>query len=243
MKILFSPSEMKSELGSDTRICERNFIFADLYEKRLQMLCAYADFVDKASEAELCKLFGPKKWDATLRENIFDKGCAKALLRYTGTAYHALGYASLSPGAQEFAERNTIIFSNLFGPVLGGDALPNYKLKQGEKFGGIDAAKFYRDSFSAALDRYLADECVVDLRAGFYEKFYEMKREYLSFSFIKGGKVLSHYAKAWRGKVLREIALAGACSEAEVLALRLGGASVLEIKQIGLKKEIVLEIS
>lgn len=38
MKILFSPSEMKSELGGDTRICERNFIFADLYEKRLQML-------------------------------------------------------------------------------------------------------------------------------------------------------------------------------------------------------------
>ena len=64
-----------------------------------------------------------------------------------------------------------------------------------------------------------------------------------SFSFIKDGKVLSHYAKAWRGKVLREIALARACSEAEVLALRLGGASVLEIKQIGLKKEIVLEIS
>ena len=150
---------------------------------------------------------------------------------------------SLSPGAQEFAERNTIIFSNLFGPVLGGDALPNYKLKQGEKFGGIDAAKFYRNSFSAALDRYLADECIVDLRAGFYEKFYEMKREYLSFSFIKGGKVLSHYAKAWRGKVLREIALTGACSEAEVLALRLSGTSVLEIKQIGLKKEIVLEIS
>ena len=83
----------------------------------------------------------------------------------------------------------------------------------------------------------------MDLRAGFYKKFYEMKHEYLSFSFIKGGKVLSHYAKAWRGKVLRGIALAGACSEAEVLALRLGGASVLEIKQIGLKKEIVLEIS
>ena len=78
MKILFSPSEMKSELGSDTRICERNFIFADLYEKRLQMLRAYADFVDKASEAELCKLFGLKKWDAALRENIFEKGCAKA---------------------------------------------------------------------------------------------------------------------------------------------------------------------
>ncbi len=110
MKILFSPSEMKSELSGGTRICERNFIFADLYEKRLQMLRAYADFVDKASEAELCKLFGLKKWDAALRENIFEKGCAKALLRYTGTAYRALGYASLSATAREFAERNTIIF-------------------------------------------------------------------------------------------------------------------------------------
>ena len=147
MKILFSPSEMKSEQSGGPRICEQNFIFADLYEKRLQMLHAYADFTEGASEAELCKLFGLKKWDAALRENIFEKGCAKALLRYTGTAYRALGYASLSPGAQEFAERNTIIFSNLFGPVLGGGALPNYKLKQGEKFGGIDAANFIATAF------------------------------------------------------------------------------------------------
>ena len=77
MKILFSPSEMNSELGGDTRICERNFIFADLYEKRLQMLRAYADFVDKASEAELCKLFGLKKWDAVLRENILKKAASR----------------------------------------------------------------------------------------------------------------------------------------------------------------------
>ena len=142
MKILFSPSEMKSEQSGGTRIYAQNFIFADLYEKRLQMLRAYADFVDKASETELCKLFGLQKWDAALRENIFEKGCAKALLRYAGTAYRALGYASLSNAARESAERNTIIFSNLVGPVRGGDALPNYKLKQGEKFSGIDAAKF-----------------------------------------------------------------------------------------------------
>ncbi|WP_298961653.1 peroxide stress protein YaaA [uncultured Campylobacter sp.] len=133
MKILFSPSETKSELGGDTRICKRNFIFADLYEKRLQMLRAYADFVDKASEAELCKLFGLKKWDAALRENIFEKGCAKALLRYTGTAYRALGYASLSPRRAGVCRAKYDNFFKPFRPRAGRRRAAELQAQAGRK--------------------------------------------------------------------------------------------------------------
>ena len=31
------------------------------------------------------------------------------------------------------------------------------------------------DNFSKALDEYLKDEDIIDLRAGFYEKFYKKK--------------------------------------------------------------------
>ncbi|MFC2490453.1 MAG: peroxide stress protein YaaA, partial [Prevotella sp.] len=45
--------------------------------------------------------------------------------------YKHLDYRSLDSAAQEFVDKNTLIFSNLFGPVLAADALPEYKLKQG----------------------------------------------------------------------------------------------------------------
>ncbi|MBP3224278.1 MAG: peroxide stress protein YaaA [Campylobacter sp.] len=247
MKVLFSPSEMKSKIGSDKILDLSNFEFCDESGVRENAVKEYAKFVENASEAELAKLFGLKQIDESLRESIFKKGCVSALQRYTGVAYEALAYAKLENTAREFLGVNVIIFSNLFGPILGRDQLPEYKLKQGEKFSGLDLPKIYRENFSAKIDEILESEvgngeCVVDLRAGFYEKFYEIKQPFLSFKFIKNGKVLSHYAKAYRGKVLREIARNLAKTEREILNLNFSGVKLAEIREISLKKEIVLEI-
>ena len=58
MKILFSPSEMKSEQSGGPRICEQNFIFADLYEKRLQMLRAYAELRSERARRSFASFSG-----------------------------------------------------------------------------------------------------------------------------------------------------------------------------------------
>ena len=100
-----------------------------------------------------------------------------------------------------------MIFSNLFGVLKAGDVgLPDYKLKQGETFNNLKIEKFYMDNFSFALDKYLENEDIIDLRAGFYEKFYKINKPYVTMKFIKDGKVVSHWAKAYRGIILKLLA-------------------------------------
>ena len=97
---------------------------------------------------------------------------------------------------------------NLFGVLKAGDTgLPDYKLKQGETFSNLKIEKFYMDNFSKVLDEYLENEDIIDLRAGFYEKFYKIEKPYTTMKFIKDGKVVSHWAKAYRGIILKLLAL------------------------------------
>lgn len=244
MKILFSPSESKSKISSDKKLCVEKLIFPHLYEKRLEILKSYDEFVGSASDEGLCKLFGFKNLSGEdgLRKSIFKKGCAKAVLRYDGTAYQNLCYLNLSAPAQNWIKENVLIFSNLFGILRASDEIPEYKLKQGEKFNGLDLAKFYRQNFSAAIDEILNNDDVIDLRAGFYEKFYDIKKPYTSFKFLKDGKALSHYAKAYRGKILNLAARNLVRTADELIALNFENLRLVDIKKIGLKNELLFEI-
>ncbi len=48
--------------------------------------------------------------------------------------------------------------------------MPDYKLKQGEKIGDFALEGFYSRYFGEALENYLKDEEIIDLRAGYYEE-------------------------------------------------------------------------
>ena len=61
MKILFSPSETKNDGGNLEYINKNSFIFPELFEKRLEILEKYNNFIKTASKEELEKLFGTKK--------------------------------------------------------------------------------------------------------------------------------------------------------------------------------------
>jgi len=121
--------------------------------------------------------------------------------------------------------------------------LPDYKLKQGEKIDNFAIEKFYNEHFSTSIDEYLEDEDILDLRAGFYEKFYKIKKPYTTMKFIKGGKVVSHWAKAYRGIVLQTIAKHDIKTIDELMNMPIENLSIVEIKQQKLKQEIVYSIS
>ncbi|QCD44952.1 YaaA family protein [Campylobacter mucosalis] len=243
MKILFSPSEAKrQECGKDI-ICLEKFIFPELSSHRLRALKIYDDFIANSDDSLICKLFGLKDFNPSLKQSIFKKGCIKAIKRYTGVAYNALNYDSLDKNTQNFIDDNTLIFSNLFGVIRASDLIPEYKLKQGERIGDFNLELFFKQNFSKHIDDFLKDEILVDLRAEFYKKFYEIKQEYLTFKFVKNKKIVSHYAKAYRGKILRELALKNAKTKDEILALNFTEATLVQIQKIGLKTELVLEIS
>ena len=245
MKILFSPSETKSELTTHGKLEKTSLIFPSLYTKRQQVLQQYQTLLDTHDTTLLQNLFGikdPQKILTQATKNIFDSFTCKAILRYSGIAYDHLQFETLNATAQVYLEENIMIFSNLFGPLLAGDLIPEYKLQQGESLNGFKTEVFYKEHFSDAIDAWLGESCVLDLRAGFYEKFYTLKRPYITMKFLKNGKVVSHFAKAYRGKVLREIALQQPSDEKAFEAIAFKQLRIKEILQQKLKREYVFDI-
>lgn len=244
MKILFSPSEAKSPDGLKECINEKSFIFENLYNKRKEAIEKYQDFIKKSDNERLKKFFGIKdeKEIIILKENLFNKKCIEAIQRYQGVAFEKLSYNSLDQNAKNYINDNVLIFSNLFGVLRANDLIPYYKFKQGEKIDGFNIEKFYKDNFSKDLNEYLKDELIIDLRAKFYEKFYTIKQKYISFVFLKNSKILSHFAKAYRGKILRIMAENSITNKEELLKNLPKDLMVKDIKIQGFKEEIVLDI-
>ncbi len=242
LKILFSPSETKQEGGDFPPINKASFIFPELFPKREAIFLNYQEQIDTLDEEGLEKLFGVKKNKiAPFKKNILKEPTQKAILRYTGVAYDYLDFPSLDTKAQEFIEKNVVIFSNIFGPILSGDKVPNYKFKQGNKLPDINIEKFYKEHFSHKLDAFLAGD-ILDLRAGFYEKFYLPNKPYYTLKFIKNGKVVSHWAKAYRGIVLKALAKNNITTIDAFFHLNIPDLSLLEIRESKNKKEIIFSI-
>jgi cytoplasmic iron level regulating protein YaaA (DUF328/UPF0246 family) len=239
LKILFSPSEGKNS-GGDAKFKD---ILCTL-KARDEILQEYNSIISSKDEDAIKKLFGFKKIQDCLAYmvDIFNSELTPAIQRYKGVAYDYLDFDSLDVDAQNYVKENTIIFSNLYGPLLGLDVIPNYKVKQGNNIGSIIPDKFYKERFSYQLDLYLNNDEILDLRAGYYDKFYKISKPYTTLKFLKDGKTVSHWAKAYRGLVLREIAKHNIQSIDEFMALEIETLQIKEIKIIKNKKEIIYDI-
>jgi len=245
MKILFSPSESKSIESPHKAIDFKNLLFENLADKRKYAVEKYQNFIDNATTDELKKIYGIKNeklLDTLSNINILQNDTQKAILRYNGVGYEYLAYHTLDKKAQKFLDNNMIIFSNLFGAILAKDKIPYYKLKQGEKIDGFAFENYYKKEFSSALDDFLKNELIVDLRAGFYDKFYVPCQTYYTFKFLKNSKVVSHWAKAYRGLVARDLAIFQPKSEDDLMNIEFKNLKIKEIKEIKNKKELVFDI-
>jgi len=243
MKILLAPSETKS-VGGSGRLNLDNLIFNQINPKREELIKAYQEILDRSNINELKELFGLKKEDEIKKYivNIYNEPVKKAIQRYVGVAFDFLDYSSLSDFEKEYLHKNLLIFSNLFGVLRANDLIPIYRLKQGSSVGDIKIEKFFNQILKEPLDEYLKDEDILDLRAKYYEKFYKPNKNYTTLKFLKNGKVVSHWAKAYRGMVLRECAKNSINSIDEFIKLDF---QTLEIAQIIEKKayrEIVYNI-
>lgn len=246
MKILFSPSEAKYKGGIPSSINESSFMFPELFEYRKETIKQYKDFINNASNDQLAKLFGTKKQDVIdyYKSNITKTKLMKVIERYDGVAFDYLEYSKLKIDEKNYIDKNVIIFSNLFGPISAGDnGIPDYKLKQGEKLNTFVLESYYKNNFSNALDDYFKDEDILDLRAGFYEKFYKINKPYYSMKFIKNGKVVSHWAKAYRGIILKLLSQNNIQTFDELINMKIEKLNIEEIKEQKMKKEIIYSIN
>ena len=239
LTILFSPSEGKNQGGNEPK---KELFGSD--KARDEILKSYNNLVLTNDQKELEKLFGiknPKDYEPYLG-GLDNSKLMCAIERYNGVAYEYLAYNTLDENAQNFLKKNVLIFSNLYGAILGSDTIANYKVHQGVNIAKIAPEKYYKDRFSYQLDLYLADKEILDLRAGHYEKFYKTEKNYTTLKFLKDGKTVSHWAKAYRGIVLREIAKHNVNSIQKFNKLEIEGLHVREIKTIKNKTEIVYDI-
>lgn len=246
MKILFSPAETKKSGGTEGKITQKSFLFPELFDYRKDVLDKYQQYISSASNEQLVKLFGikdPAKFEK-YKEDIYNQPLMKVIERYDGVAFDYLDYNTLSQDAKNYIDKNTVIFSNLFGPVLAGDfGVPEYKLKQGEKIDDFAPEVFYKKYFSNSINTMLQDEVYLDLRAGFYTKFYKPSSNYVTLKFLKNDKVVSHWAKAYRGLVLKTMAQNCIESIDEFMEMEIENLSVKEIIKKGIHTEIVFNIT
>ncbi|AXP08512.1 peroxide stress protein YaaA [Campylobacter hepaticus] len=244
MNILFSPSENKNDNCNEKAIHKNSFIFKELFDFRMQALKKYEDHIKEASLEDLQELFGIKNEKEILKfkQNLKTAPTQKAITLYNGVSYEYLNFKTLDQKSQNYILNNTLIFSNLFGVVKASDHLPFYKYKQGVKLKNFAIEKFYKEHFSKNLDEYLKDKELLDLRAEFYNKFYTPKQKFSTYKFIKKGKVVSHFAKAYRGILLAISAKIQAKNNQELLKNLPSNLKLKEIQIKGLKEEFILEI-
>ncbi len=244
MKILLAPSETKKP-GGDQPFRIETLLFEPLLPVRHALLLAYMNTLQHGDTAELSRMFGLKKetdiaYHAS--KDLPNEPAMKAIERYTGVAFDYLDYPTLSPEGQHYLHRHLILHSNLFGFLRADDCIPEYRLGQGRAVGNLLPEKLYREAGTPLMDAYLEGEDILDLRAGFYDKVYRPDHPYTVLKFLKGGKVVSHWAKAYRGLVLRAVAEAGVTDMEAFMNLPIPGLNLVEIQSRKLRTEIIYTI-
>jgi cytoplasmic iron level regulating protein YaaA (DUF328/UPF0246 family) len=243
MKILLAPAEIKQCGGDGKPFCKDNFSFPSIFESQKEVFDSYEEFISKSSLEELSKWFGIKKMDEVEKysQSLKEKPTMKAIQRYSGVAFDAIEYENLRTSSQEYIDNNVLIFSNLFGVVKADDLIPDYKYKQGSKLANIDVEKHYKNSLEKTLDEYLGDE-VIDIRAGYYDKFYKPKANTITYKFLKDGKVVSHWAKHYRGEILRHLANNNIQNFSDLMSLDIPNLKLQEIQEKKNIKTLIMEI-
>jgi len=243
MKILLAPAETKTEGGNFSPYSKMNFTFDEFFDTRDTIVKCYVDFIQNSTIEELSKWFGLKKISECEKysHSILEKPTMKAIQRYTGVAFDAIEYDTLDQKSQNYCDENIILFSNLFGPLKASDYIPDYKFKQGAMLDTIDVIKEYKENIKEFLDTYLGEE-VLDLRAGFYDKFYKPTAQVITYKFLKEGKVVSHWAKHYRGLLVKEIAKNNILNFKELMDLKIEGLKLIEIQEKKNVKTLIMEI-
>ena len=244
MKILLAPSESKKD-GINGELNLKNLIFPQITPQREHLINAYQKIINRGDIEELKELFGLKK-ESEIEKYLYDIKKAptnKAIKIYEGVAFDYIDYDNLDSNSQNYIDKNLLIFSNLFGVVRANDFIPKYKIKQGSIIDGEKIEKYYHNVLKEPLDEYLKNDDILDIRAGYYDKFYKPSKFYTTLKFLKDGKVVSHWAKAYRGLVLRYCAINKIDNIKDFIAMDIEQLQIKEIIKSKTKQEVIYEIS
>jgi cytoplasmic iron level regulating protein YaaA (DUF328/UPF0246 family) len=135
---------------------------------------------------------------------------------YRGVMYEAMDWDSLAARPKARLNKQSLIFSGLFGIVRPTDRIPPYKLKMSANLGGLvgKVVNFWRVAVSEILRRELKGKVVWDFLPDAHKRAWDDSGEILArhqVKFVKRvvrsgvaeWKTISHHSKALKGSLVR----------------------------------------
>ena len=223
MLILLPPSEGKATVRSGRPFDQGRLSHPELNPARervldaLEALCASPD----PEAARVALGLGPTQVDEVHRNARLRQAPALPVSRlYTGVLYEALDLASLPAPARRSATRWILVFSGLWGVLRLTDRVPSYRCPVGAGLPGLGGLPaFWRGRIPAGV--FGGTGPILDLRSGAYGAMWAppgalaartVTVRVLQERIVDGVSrrtVVSHFNKATKGRLVRDLALAG----------------------------------
>lgn len=217
MQILLPPSEGKTSPREGKPLDGDTLPLPSLREPRLRLLTALTDLCTRDPERARTTLgLTPGQTDELLRNQGLETApTAPAWQVYTGVLYGQLDAASLSPVQRRWLSERVWIASALFGFVGLEEPIPAYRLSGDTSLPEIGAlSRFWRPALTELLEQ--TNGLVIDLRSGTYVKLAPLPRSVAERAVtvrvlqkMPAGppKLITHFNKATKGRIVRAVAL------------------------------------
>ncbi|MEW2248638.1 peroxide stress protein YaaA [Streptomyces sp. NPDC006975] len=219
MLVLLPPSEGKAPSGSGAPLRLASLSLPGLTAARETVLTELVELcaADEEKAREVLGLSEGLRGEVAKNAALREAGARPAGEVYTGVLYDALDLASLDAAARERAARELLVFSGLWGAVRVTDAIPSYRCSMGVKLPGLGAlGAYWRTPMASVLPEAAGDGLVLDLRSAAYATAWKPKGEIAGRTatvrvlHAPTRKVVSHFNKATKGRIVRSLLTAGA---------------------------------
>ena len=219
MLVLLPPSEGKASSGRGAPLKTESLSLPGLTPAREAVLGELVELCagDEEKARDVLGLSEGLRGEVAKNAGLLTAGARPAGEIYTGVLYDALDLASLDAAAKRRAARSLLVFSGLWGAVRINDRIPSYRCSMGVKLPGIGAlGAYWRTPMAAVLPEAAGDGLVLDLRSSAYAAAWKPKGEVAGRTasvrvlHAPTRKVVSHFNKATKGRIVRSLLAAGA---------------------------------
>lgn len=216
LEIWLPPSEGKVSPKSGPTLDLDKLSFPGLNPDREVVIEALMKLAGRPDAAKVLKLGTRAAAEAHLNEELWLSPCGPAIEVYTGVLFEALDAPSLAEAQQEKLNEVTRVASGLFGFLRPFDLVPNHRLSVGVNLpplGGL--ATWWRPRLTDFLSKNPAaasGRVVLDLRSKAYQNMAPaLDRPVVRLDVMRDEdgerKVVTHWAKHWRGLAARHVIL------------------------------------
>jgi cytoplasmic iron level regulating protein YaaA (DUF328/UPF0246 family) len=217
--VLLPPSEGKAPSGRGAPLKPESLSLPGLAAAREAVLTELVELCagDEDKAREVLGLSEGLRGEVAKNAELRTAGARPAGEIYTGVLYDALGLASLDASAKRRAARSLLVFSGLWGAVRVTDRIPSYRCSMGVKLPGLGAlGAHWRTAMASVLPEAAGDGLVLDLRSAAYAAAWKPKggvagrTASVRVLHAPTRKVVSHFNKATKGRIVRSLLTAGA---------------------------------